>query len=382
MGCKVAVIGAGPGGLSAAREACAHGLDVTLFEKAGIGENISCAEGFFDLLKMLAPPTAGICFPVTEIIFSVIDTFVVDSSSLNIWMIDRSTWQKSLAAAAVAEGCQLVEYFPVTPQVYQRLEREYDWIIDASGVRPLSGKIYSLPTVRTAPTAQYTIAGDFARLQGKIKVVADPGCRGYGWIFPKSDKAANVGLAWFGRRKEKRRLHAALQQFIAQAGLQANPVLHKAGGPIPISRRPRLVYGKTLLVGDAAGLCSPLHGGGIDTACISGILAARAIACRQTEQYEQSVEKIIGARLKLEQKICAVWENSDLQTFNDLLALAFGSGKPTGLQSLLLTLTQEAAILSYVQSGKMRADWEKGLITEGLPLLAKIFVRVMAAKCF
>ena len=36
MGCKVAVIGAGPGGLSAAREACAHGLDVTLFEKAGI----------------------------------------------------------------------------------------------------------------------------------------------------------------------------------------------------------------------------------------------------------------------------------------------------------------------------------------------------------
>ena len=111
-------------------------------------------------------------------------------------------------------------------------------------------------------------------------------------------------------------------------------------------------------------------------------MAARAIACRQTEQYEQSVEKIIGARLKLEQKICAVWENSDLQTFNDLLALAFGSGKPTGLQSLLLTLTQEAAILSYVQSGKMRADWEKGLITEGLPLLAKIFVRVMAAKCF
>lgn len=380
MASKVAVIGAGPGGLSAAREACVQGMDVTLFEKGAIGENIACAEGFFDLLKLLEPPTAGICFPVREVIFSVLDTFCVDSSLLNIWMVDRPTWQKSLAAAAATAGCQLVEHTAITPQRFKQLENEFDWIIDASGVRPVCSAVYPLPAVRTAPAAQYTIAGDFSHLLGKIKAVADPRYCGYGWIFPKSEKIAHVGMSWFGRRPQDLHLHEALQQFLRKEGLQDNTVLYKSGGLIPITRRKKLVYGKTLLVGDAAGLSSPLHGGGIDTACISGLLAARTIAQQQSKPYEQWVEKIIGMRLNLEQKISDVWEATDFQTFNELLAFSFGQAKPSRWRSVLLRFTQEAAILNYVQSGKLRADWQKGLIIDELPLLAKMVVRLLAGR--
>ena len=49
----------------------------------------------------------------------------------------------------------------------------------------------------------------------------------------------------------------------------------------------RLIYDNILLVGDAAGLTSPLHGGGIDMAVISGEEAAKSIA---TDVY--SYEKI------------------------------------------------------------------------------------------
>lgn len=56
---KLLVIGGGPAGLCAAAEAAGRGLDVTLFEKGRIGENIKCAEGFFDTMKLLGEPSAG-----------------------------------------------------------------------------------------------------------------------------------------------------------------------------------------------------------------------------------------------------------------------------------------------------------------------------------
>lgn len=63
---KMAVIGGGPGGLYAAKEAAALGLSVTVFEKSKIGDNFFCAEGFVDILKLLGQPAAGVCFPLMK----------------------------------------------------------------------------------------------------------------------------------------------------------------------------------------------------------------------------------------------------------------------------------------------------------------------------
>jgi digeranylgeranylglycerophospholipid reductase len=376
MSKKVAIIGAGPGGLFAAKEAAALGLTVTVFEKAKIGERIFCAEGFVDVLKLLPPPAAGMLFPVNQLLITVKDQFTIDCSRLNLWMIDRQTWQKALAREAVASGCEIIEQHPITPNCLQEMLKEYDWVIDGSGVRSVAAEAFQLPNVPKAVTAQYTLEGDFSSLVGKLKVVLNSRCCGYGWVFPKSSTIANVGLGWFGKRKKGLRLKTELDSFLQKEGFSHYKIVKRAGGPIPTAPRGKIAVGNTLLIGDAAGLGSPLHGGGVDTACISGILAARAAAKNIPSWYEQAVHKLIGVRLSLEQKILDLWEATDFETLNRYASLAFA--KKSGLGFWKKLLIPEATALTTILSGKIRGDWEKGIILDDLPLLPKmILARVM-----
>lgn len=57
MNQRIAIIGAGPAGLAAAAEALRLGMKAALFERGRVGEGIRCAEGFFDPLRLLAPPS-------------------------------------------------------------------------------------------------------------------------------------------------------------------------------------------------------------------------------------------------------------------------------------------------------------------------------------
>jgi len=61
----IAIIGGGPGGLSAAIKAGELGLKVVLFEKGQIGSGIKCAEGFINTLSILERPEDGVLFIVS-----------------------------------------------------------------------------------------------------------------------------------------------------------------------------------------------------------------------------------------------------------------------------------------------------------------------------
>jgi digeranylgeranylglycerophospholipid reductase len=377
---NLAIIGAGPGGLFAAKEATLRGLSVTVFNKGRVGEGFSCAEGFFDVLKLLDPPVAGVCFKVQEAYLTVIDTFAVDCSKLNMWMIDRAVWQKHLANEVAQLGCEIIENRPLKPEEFSRLERNYDWVIDASGFSPLSQKVFNLEAVRFGITAQNTLEGDFTEFVGKVKIAADRRFCGYSWIFPKGSSTANVGVGWFGNRQRGLRIGEVLQEVLQNEGLETYKVLKSVGGPIPVVRRKKLIFGKTLLVGDAAGFASPLHGGGIDTACISGKLAAKAIAANDPQLYEKNIETVIGMRLNLEHKIKAVWEQMDLKAQNQFLAFNLGKEEEgLSLRSFKRTVTQEAAIFQYIAGGQLRANWNQGLILDDLPFLAKVLIRKIMA---
>jgi len=374
MGKKVAVIGAGPGGLYAAKEAAALGLSVTVFEKGKIGENIFCAEGFVDVLKLLPPPSTGMLFPVDELVITVKDQFIIDCSRLNLWMLDRQSWQQALAKEASANGCEIVEEHPITPTRLLEMVKEFDWVIDGSGVKAVAAKAFDLPAIRQAVTAQYTLAGDFSSLVGKLKVVLDSRCSGYAWIFPKSDTVANVGLGWFGSKLKGLRIKEELDLFLARQNLSHYKIIKRAGGPIPIMPRKKIVIENIMLIGDAAGFGSPLHGGGVDTACISGILAARAAAAGDPAQYEEAVNKLIGKRLKLEQKILDLWERIDFETLNRYAASAFAASDAQQ-SSWKKFLVPEAVVLRSILGGRLRADWEKGIILDDLPLMAKMVLK-------
>lgn len=376
MGKKLAVIGAGPGGLLAAKEAAALGLSVTVFEKGKIGERIYCAEGFVDVLKILPPPETGMLFPVDQVLITVKDEFVIDCSQLNLWMLDRKTWQEGLAEEARKQGCEIIEDHPITPQALGEIAKEYDWVIDASGANAVTAQAFGLPKVRKALTAQYTLEGDFSKYIGKLKAVLDPRYCGYAWVFPKGDTIANVGLGWFGKRKEGLHLKKELDAFLEKEGLADYKIIKRAGGSIPIEPRENMVVENIFLIGDAAGFGSPLHGGGVDTAGISGILAARAAARDNPLWYEQEVYKLVIKRLKLERMILDLWEASEFETLNRYAAVAFSEKTH---QSWKKYIVPEAIVLRSILSGKLHAQWDKGIIVDDLPLMAKMILKAALA---
>ena len=106
----------------------------------------------------------------------------------------------------------------------------------------------------------------------------DPECApGYiGWVVP-GVTTTQVGLA------VHRDCRADMRKFIDRIdplfGLSGRRVLERRGGLIPIGGLLRNFYAdRVLLVGDAAGMVSPLTAGGIHNAYRYGRLAADAIA--------------------------------------------------------------------------------------------------------
>jgi flavin-dependent dehydrogenase len=106
---------------------------------------------------------------------------------------------------------------------------------------------------------------------------------GYAWIFPMSESRANVGIGTYTRRVRRREvpLREMLNSFIADpTATQERLAQAEPAGPMrshPLRTRlgaTRTHTERILVVGDAAGLVSPLSGEGIALAMESGLLAA------------------------------------------------------------------------------------------------------------
>lgn len=342
----LAVIGAGPAGLYAAREAASLGLEVTVFEKHRVGERINCAEGFFDLLHLLDPPQHESCYRIKELEIEMVDRFRVDCSAMNLWMVDRAQWQKSLAEAAKRAGVKIYENRPVPAGEIEALKKSFDWVIQAGGVKNYRCNAPG----QLAHTAQYTLEGDFSRQFGRIRIVIEPHYIGYYWIFPKSPGLANVGIGRFAKKAGfSFAVGEELRRVLAREGLAGYKVVKKSGGPIPVAQAEVLTEDNMLLVGDAAGLASPLHGGGIDTACISGILAARAVAAGDPALYAAKIRQVLADRLKMEQAVFNAWRDLSYEEVNDLLAIALGSGS-TRLKKLWKQRRLLAKEIDFIRS--------------------------------
>lgn len=105
------------------------------------------------------------------------------------------------------------------------------------------------------------------------------GFPGYGWVFPGDSADANVGLG-VGSRGDRRgvaRVSTDLTAFLAAAGVDPGRAGRALGGWIKMGMVGTVpARGRTLLVGDAAGLVNPLQGEGIAQALGSGRAAAEA----------------------------------------------------------------------------------------------------------
>jgi flavin-dependent dehydrogenase len=97
-----------------------------------------------------------------------------------------------------------------------------------------------------------------------------------GWVIPGAG-VTQVGLAC--RQPAKPQLDAFMKKIVSLYDFSAAKAVARRGGLIPVGGRVApFADGPVLLVGDAAGLVSPLTAGGIHTALDSGWRAAHAIA--------------------------------------------------------------------------------------------------------
>jgi len=298
------VVGAGPAGSVAAREAARLGLSVLLLEKRQeIGSPVRCAEGVPKgaLASFVEPNPQWIAAEVNKAQFSVMaedGEKALSAEGGEGYILERRLFDRALAEEAAKAGAQVLVKTAATALLVDEgkikgvvasgplgsMEIEAQVVIGADGVESQvgawAGLEVTLPPQDTMVCAQYLLAG----------IDIDPACTyyylgrdlapgGYAWVFPKGEGKANVGLGVRADLAVEPAL-AYLQRFVESRPFLArgSPVTLVLGN-VPVALPPpQLVADGLILVGDAARQVDPLTGGGIINAMTAGQLAAQVAA--------------------------------------------------------------------------------------------------------
>ncbi len=300
----VIVVGAGPGGSTAARHCARLGLETLVLEKAHFPRAKVCAGG----VTGAALREIGIPFP-PEIIEREgrslrprwgSQHLDVASDRPFVYLVTRARFDQHLLWAARQAGAQVKEGAGVTGVSLERdrvvvvtPERAYSGqvVIGADGVKSKVGRVIredfgpgeaGLCLAADLPVSPEQREG---LLEYGIEVRYGIPARGYGWVFPKASVVSvGVGAPRGGFRKPG----PELLRHLDSSSLRPPP--HKEGSwhldllrghlrahLVPFGGIRRTVAGRRVfLVGDAAGFADPFTGEGIRWACLSGRLAAEA----------------------------------------------------------------------------------------------------------
>ncbi len=332
----VVVIGAGPAGSLAAREAASRGRSVLLLEKRQeIGSPVRCAEGIGHeaLAKFIAPDSAWISAKIRRVSIALIEggqervwQSEVAADQQVGYVLERRVFDRVLAENAAGAGAHVAVKTAalgllrdgdsvsgvVAEGPWGRREIAARVVIGADGVESRvgawAGLDTPLPLQDHMACAQFLLAGidiDSQCTYYYLDSELAPG--GYAWVFPKGERRANVGLGVEAGLVAPSPLELLTRFVEAHAWLaQGSPVSLIAGG-VPVGLPPaRLVTGGCMLVGDAARQVDPLTGGGIANAMsagkLAGAVAAEAIAEGDVsrvalQRYEQAWASGLGRQM-------------------------------------------------------------------------------------
>ena len=306
----VVVIGAGPGGCSAARALAQKGFSVLILEKASLPRYKTCGGGVLNRASNFLPPSVA---TVVEKEFNSISlnflnaglSFTTTRSEPLVRMTMRADLDNLLANEARNVGAELLESCLVksvasigncveistTKETFRA-----QFVIAADGVHSATAKANGWsPLPCLAPALEWELQvseADFARFGQTARFDFDCIESGYAWVFPKRDHLS-VGILSTVRTNIN--LPARLENYVTAIGIKQILKSEKHGYLIPLApRREPLARGRILLVGDAAGLADPITAEGISYAVHSGQFAAQALQqCKldvsQVDQHYQSL---------------------------------------------------------------------------------------------
>ncbi|MCW4013827.1 MAG: NAD(P)/FAD-dependent oxidoreductase [Candidatus Bathyarchaeota archaeon] len=321
----VLIVGAGPAGSMAAKTAAERGVDVIFIEEHEVpGTPVYCAEGLgLDGIR------AGGLEPVPPFIAQEIKTAQIiapngislDMTSENItgYTLDRQVFDKALADNAVEAGAKLMTKTRAMDVIWDKkqiigvkaqkngeeIEFYAQVVIGADGhwsvIRRRAGLTRYFSDYLIC--AQYQLGGldleDPTINEFYLGMQYAPG--GYGWVFPKSNKVANVGVGI--RIKHQKAAIEYLKDFIGNDPRFRNAkILNKTGGICPVSGTiEKYIMDGLMLVGDAAGMLIPMTGAGIHTGIESGKMAGR-IASEAIKEGDVSEARLLKYKVEFDQK--------------------------------------------------------------------------------
>ena len=308
----VIVVGAGPAGSSAAHFLAKQGIDVLLLDKAQFPRDKTCGDGLTPR-ALAVLQDMGIYDRVAKLGFKIngVELHVGRGYSLkapipkdgklpdHMLIAPRFEFDNIIRQAAIESGAKFESQVRVNS--IEQDERGVE-ILASLGKKTVQYKaqtiilaiganvslLNQLSILRKPPTMILAARGYFDGLNGLSDYVQayfeGVPLPGYGWIFPISKTDANVGVGFWDPflpwQKPPSSAAVAMKNFLAHPKLQ--PMMHGATATTPIKGYPLRIDFATaptnqqriLLVGETAGLVSPLTGEGIDFALESGKIAA------------------------------------------------------------------------------------------------------------
>ena len=295
----VIVVGAGPGGSTAARHLARSGLDVLLVDRARfprdkpcggiarpgivqlVGERVHEAvearirrhRVFLDGRPVAECRDSALLFRRTRLDALLVDIAREEGATImegaQVESVDLST--SGVARVLLRDGTELAALCVVGADgAYSRVARSLGL---AGG--PLRARRGDIAVRFESDVPRSIVEGllgppEEARRGSYFQV----GLLGMGWAFPK-EGGLNVGMGVGGMGRTD--LLPRARRFLADLGLERYAPLLR-GEHIPCELLPRVTADRALLVGDAAGAANPMTGCGIEDAMKTGVLAARSLS--------------------------------------------------------------------------------------------------------
>jgi digeranylgeranylglycerophospholipid reductase len=330
----VVVVGAGPGGSTAAKSCAEEGLNVLIVEKRQeIGAPVRCAEGVSksELASLVEIKKRWIAAEVAGAKVYSPDNTVITLSAEQAgnevgYILERKIFDRWLAKQAAKAGADILvktaaigiekdgealkiklrragEFFDVTAKI----------VIGADGVESRVGKWMGIDTTlklnEIESCVQYLMTGldekyDMDYCHFWLGHSRCPG--GYIWLFPKGNGSANFGIGVMpSMAKETAKYY--LDRFLEAEGIGMSKVVEVVAGGVPVSPMEKISAERCLLVGDAARHADPITGGGIINAMrggkIAGKVAAEAVrkndfSARFLSRYDKLCKEDFGKTLE------------------------------------------------------------------------------------
>lgn len=276
----VIIVGAGPGGLRAAEVLAQSNKKVLLLEKnKEIGPKV-CAGGLtrkcFNSLKL--PPElveksySSAIFNApqarTNLKFGEIFGYTVSRKKLGAWQLEKL----KTTHVEIRTGAEVAVINGRNIELKNGEKIEYEYLVGADGSNSTVRKFLKLPVKKIGVGFQYIVPQKFPN----IEIHFDSGLFGpwYAWIFPYRN-STSIGFGCFPvvmsmeiARKNFQKWADKKKINLLRGELQAHPINCDYRG---------YRFGKSFLIGDAAGFASGLTGEGIYQAIVSGEEVAKII---------------------------------------------------------------------------------------------------------